>query len=475
MSEALSTSVNQSVDSPAPEASSPVVAEPKRSKKLIFLGIAGVLLLGVIGVAALRSPNSKQTVTANASDPQGESKERKQQANAVQSIEETFSKNQTPETKAPDSSSPAPMQKQVKGIDSTPFDVNISPNSPVADALNATSKSTQTGRPEAGKPQTQTNSGGATVNTPGYQPSGPNQPARGQEPVSETQRRPVRSGYFFGNDAQPPSQPITATPVSTPSPVSIQQPSIIQRNRELKTPVAKPTFGTMLPVRLLGTLLTLGGQNLVRCEITRDVQGKGWKLARGTQMVGEIREGIGDRVFIRITGYIDSSLNKLIPIKCDVLGADGASGLPAERKRLNSRLAYFFGRFFDATIQLGQAALSRGNNVVIPTGQDLSVLTGVNPNGGVNAQTYLKINANTQGYALVVDIPGQLESSEPAASDFDIPLPGTPLNAGTPLASPQEMALIQGAQSESELRAILPQLNPRLRGVVLEALQKSVQ
>lgn len=58
-------------------------------------------------------------------------------------------------------------------------------------------------------------------------------------------------------------------------------------------PVAPPLppFGQMLPVRTLGAIYTLRQGSLTRFELTRDSDGPGWSLPRGTVFVGTLRGG----------------------------------------------------------------------------------------------------------------------------------------------------------------------------------------
>ena len=53
--------------------------------------------------------------------------------------------------------------------------------------------------------------------------------------------------------------------------------------------VTVPPFGSMLPVRSLGILYTLRSGGLARFELTRDVNGKGWSMRRGS-VRGIVRE-----------------------------------------------------------------------------------------------------------------------------------------------------------------------------------------
>jgi len=124
-----------------------------------------------------------------------------------------------------------------------------------------------------------------------------------------------------------------AVPKSTPGPP-------IQTRRELKStaPAATglrsptlPPFGTMLPVRTQGVIFTLRNNSYARVELTRDMVGNGWSLPKGTVLIGRTSGSEHDRAFVNVIGYIDPRENKLVTMKGEVLGNDGANGIPGKR------------------------------------------------------------------------------------------------------------------------------------------------
>src|SRR4029079_3609500 len=92
-----------------------------------------------------------------------------------------------------------------------------------------------------------------------------------------------------------------------------------------------PTFGTMLPVRTQGVILTLRNNSYARFELTRDTAGNGWSLPKGTVLIGRTTGSEHDRAFVNVIGYIDPRENKLVSVTGDVLGSDGANGIPGKR------------------------------------------------------------------------------------------------------------------------------------------------
>src|SRR5262249_3963137 len=78
-------------------------------------------------------------------------------------------------------------------------------------------------------------------------------------------------------------------------------------------------------------IFTVRNNSFARMELMRDSAGPGWSLPKGTILVGRISGGEYDRAFVNVIGYIDSRDNKLVKLSGDVLGADGAAGLPGKR------------------------------------------------------------------------------------------------------------------------------------------------
>src|SRR6185295_18218509 len=96
-------------------------------------------------------------------------------------------------------------------------------------------------------------------------------------------------------------------------------------------PAVLPPFGTMLPVHTQGVIFTLRNNSYARTELTRDCAGPGWSLTKGAILVGRTTGGEYDRAFVNIIGFIDPRDNKLVKMSGDVLGADGAAGIPGKR------------------------------------------------------------------------------------------------------------------------------------------------
>lgn len=172
-------------------------------------------------------------------------------------------------------------------------------------------------------------------------------------------------------------------------------------------------FGTLLPVRLVGSVYTLKNSNgVVRLELTRPVEGKGYSYPAGTTLVGNARGGESARAFVTVIGLIDPVSGELIKFSGELLGKDGASGIEGKQRRLTSQWARFFNGLKDtASSVLGSVgALRSGGTVILSEpirrgsesmSEDLSnALLG---NG--KDKTFIEVSAGTNGYVLVTDLP----------------------------------------------------------------------
>ncbi|MCA1628145.1 MAG: hypothetical protein LC742_09305, partial [Acidobacteria bacterium] len=136
---------------------------------------------------------------------------------------------------------------------------------------------------------------------------------------SPNPERSIRVGALLANGRRESSPSVSAN-------LNLSQPASPERATES---VPLPPLGTMLPVRTLGTLYTLRSEGYVRMQLTREVSGRGWSLARGTELYGVVRGSdfeIG-RAYVQLVGFIDQSSGRLVRIQGSLLGADGADGL----------------------------------------------------------------------------------------------------------------------------------------------------
>lgn len=171
-------------------------------------------------------------------------------------------------------------------------------------------------------------------------------------------------------------------------------------------------FGSMLPVRLIGSIYTLrNSAGMVRMELTRPVEGEGYKYPAGTVLVGNVRSGESNRAFVTIIGLIDPATGELIKCNGDLLGIDGASGIEGRKRNLTGKWAQFFRGLKDtASSVIGSIGSIRGGSTVILSDQirrGTSELSG-EISGTVlkrsNQTTFVEVPAGATGYVLITEL-----------------------------------------------------------------------
>jgi hypothetical protein len=222
------------------------------------------------------------------------------------------------------------------------------------------------------------------------------------------------------------------------------------------SPTARPGFGTVLPVKVLGRLHTLGSNGLARMELTRTIEGAWGTIPRGTMFVGRVSGGQGNRLFVSLLGYIDSRLNRLVMLGGDLQGKDGALGIQGDVKRVGSRWNKVFGELFSTAKSIGSAyLLGRGGGTTVNTGQ-LSQL----PNALENkdATSFVLVPAASEGYIVINDLPPAIESDERLA--------GTKQQL-----SDEEILRMLQTNSPQDIERIIPSLSPRGQQIARRAFE----
>lgn len=184
---------------------------------------------------------------------------------------------------------------------------------------------------------------------------------------------------------------------------------------ELSSPLppAQIPFGTLLPVRLVGSIYTLRNSGgLVRMELTRAIEGKGYFYPAGTMIVGNVRSGETVRAFVTIMGLIDPVSGDLVKFGGELLGKDGGSGIEGKRRNLTSQWARFFQSMKETSVSIlgSVGAIRSGSTVVLsePIRRGTESLTGelsesISPKR--NEDTFLEVAAGSNGYVLVTGLP----------------------------------------------------------------------
>lgn len=223
-----------------------------------------------------------------------------------------------------------------------------------------------------------------------------------------------------------------------------------------KSAPVKPSFGTVLPVRLLGRMHTLGTNALARMELTRDVQGSWGTIPQGTMFVGRVSGGQANRLFVSLIGYIDSNTNRLVTLGGDLQGDDGALGMKGDVKRLGSRWTKAFAEVFSTAKQVGSAYLlgRSGGGTVINNGATERLPDALE---NKDATRYVVIEAGSQGYIVMNELPPAIESDERF---------GTTVK---PLTDEEIQKMIQ-MNSPAEIERLIPQLSPSGKQIARRAL-----
>ena len=240
--------------------------------------------------------------------------------------------------------------------------------------------------------------------------------------------------------------------------------------------VVQPSFGSMLPVRSLGVLYTLRSGGLVRLELTRDVKGKGWSMARGTVLVGAMRGAEFDRAFVSLVGFIDPESGRFVKITGDLLGADGGTGIRGKRRKMTSGWSKALARLGEAGLGIaGTLAGSVGRRPVVITdafssygGRVTGELDGALTGKDKDRDSFVEVAAGSSGYVMITELPDSVQGVDALAklsgraveerSDVDHPRTATGI-------SERELAeLIQSGDVE-KIKAAYPRMSVEMRRV----------
>jgi hypothetical protein len=248
------------------------------------------------------------------------------------------------------------------------------------------------------------------------------------------------------------------------------------RDKAKTPPAVLPPFGTMLPVRTQGVIFTLRNNSFARMELTRDCAGPGWSFPKGTILVGRTSGGEYDRAFVSVIGYIDPRDNKLVKLSGDVLGADGAAGLPGKRMGVDrNRLKQTLRKVASSGVQVGgmlAGALTGRGTVVIEgaryrlTNPITDEARGMLGNGN-DRNSFVKVQAGQAAYVMVADLP-KIEQAIDAPGENEI------TNAAHALTDREVMELILFGTPE-DIRAATPLMSEEQKQLVLKSLTPEVQ
>lgn len=429
-------------------------AKKKKTWKRKLIGWSAILLLIGAGIGALYllMRARRVNVTVNADSRRG-AQSTKQQTEATNS-DSTLTADAIniarsaagadANTKPVNSASPVPSPSPSPGP--TQRKIDFTGNSPVLDQIG------KVGDAE-GNSNSQTNGGSNQAKT------------NAESPVElQSHANPTQSLFVDDVAAK-----------STPAPAKIQRAheSISPASVTIKpTPPTVPPFGTMLPVRTQGVIFTLRNNSYARLELTRDMAGSGWSLPKGTALIGRTTGSEHDRAFVNIIGYIDSRENKLVTMTGDLLGSDGAHGIPGKRTSIDrSSFKQTLGKVASGGLQVASsmagALTGRGTVVIDGAGYRLMDPINTQTRGLVNGSeknTFVKVEAGQQAYVMVVYLPGRVEGADAPGTEqlarltdrevMELILFGTAeeVHAALPLMTDEQKQLAARSRSQEKER-----------------------
>lgn len=229
---------------------------------------------------------------------------------------------------------------------------------------------------------------------------------------------------------------------------------------------ALPSFGAMLPVRLLGMLYTLRPGTLARLELLRDSKTEHWQLPRGTVFVGAVQGAGRDRAYVQIKGFIDPTTERFTKLEGEALGSDGGAGLCGKERRLSSVWLRVLDRAAQTGTQLLTSLLGRsGSQIIIaadPAGMYRSAMN--NESSQLqNNRSFVEVAAGTVGFVLVTTLP--------ATTSADVPVATSQATAQSSLTY-AELADLFSSSDPIKIRATLPRMTPEVRRIVEQSLKE---
>jgi len=274
-------------------------------------------------------------------------------------------------------------------------------------------------------------------------------------------------------EPEPNSQKSIWFRTEDPRPRAIRGQNVSDRGAAASGPV-KPPFGSVLPVRTLGATVTLRQGGLARLEVTRDIEGRGWAIARGTVVVAITRGAEFDRAYYEMVGFIDPQSGRLVRLGGDVLGPDGASGVRGKRRHMQSAWSRAFGWLKrSATVAIEQASrewvsrrIGSGQTIVIP---DLgSAPFGAQFSSAAEDRAFVEVAAGTLCYVMVSELPAAVAGVDALV---DMPADEIAEYADIAKANPKtglpdaELAEIVASGSAEQIRAALPRMSADMRRI----------
>jgi hypothetical protein len=227
----------------------------------------------------------------------------------------------------------------------------------------------------------------------------------------------------------------------------------------------RPPFGTVLPLQTLGALDSLRPNSLVRLVLTRAVRGPGYDIPRGTVFVGRVAGGAADRLYLEVLGYLDTARNRLVPLKGEVNGADGAPGLRGERTTVGRRwlrVIQYLAERGQQSFNTWLAGRKGGNatNIQLPSNGEI----GLPANTNATQVEYIRVAPGAFANLLVTELPPAQATVLAPFPDAEEPSP--PPTGGQNYLSDTAVLQLLTNGTPAQIRAAQPRLAPDVRRLV---------
>lgn len=233
------------------------------------------------------------------------------------------------------------------------------------------------------------------------------------------------------------------------------KPQTDDRPKLAGVPSNQPSFGAMLPVRLMGALYTLRAGSLARFELMRDLKADRWQMRRGTVFIGSVIGGDVDRAYVQIKGYLDPETERLVKIEGELLGDDGGAGLRGRQRRVSPVWVKILDRAAQAGVQIATGILnSRASSVIIAT-DPYGAIRSPGESPSQNNRSFVEVSAGAVGFVMVTRLPeAEKEDSHLAAA-----------RQGKNEFADRDLAELITTADPARIRAALPEMNAELRQI----------
>jgi hypothetical protein len=232
----------------------------------------------------------------------------------------------------------------------------------------------------------------------------------------------------------------------------------------------------MLPVRTQGVIFSLRNNSYARLELSRDCQGEGWSLSKGTLLIGRVNGSENDRAYVNIVGFIDPKTNRFVKMTGEVLGSDGGSGMAGKRVAIDrNHLKQTLSKVASSGLQVAgmMAGALTGRGTVVVNGAGYRLLNPITEEAGRvvgsndDKRSFVKVEAGQSAYVMVADLPKESRA-------VDAPGEDELTRAATSLNDREVMELIL-LGTPDEIRAALPLMNDEQKQLVIKSLGRESQ